>query len=98
MNDAFSLASTGDLDFAVALETMNFLQKERGAYVWQSAIQIITKLYTSLGPTEAYPLFEVRNSPYGESQTLCCDSPHVHSHKSVFEVRSFHCWLKLPLR
>jgi len=62
MNDAFSLASTGDLDFAVALETMNFLQKERGAYVWQSAIQIIAKLYTSLGPTEAYPLFEVRTS------------------------------------
>jgi len=59
MNDAFSLASTGRLDFAVALETMNFLQRERGAFVWQSAIKIITKLYTSLGPTAAYPLFEV---------------------------------------
>jgi len=59
INDAFSLASSDRLDFAVALETLSFLQKERGPFVWQAAVRIITKMYDSVGPTEANPLFEV---------------------------------------
>jgi len=59
INDAYALASSGRLDFAVGLETLMFLQRETEASVWQSAVKLITKMHDNIGSTAANPLFEV---------------------------------------
>jgi len=61
INDAFAIASSGHLDIVVALETLNFLQKEKALIVWQSAIKIVKKMYDFIGPTAVNPLFEVNS-------------------------------------
>ena len=55
INDVFSLASAGTVDYSVALSMLSYLKKEESLAPWKTASGVIKKLTSLLIDTDSYP-------------------------------------------
>lgn len=61
LDDAFTLAASGHVDYKRALDMASFLQCETDYIPWFAAVRVFSKLMDKLFITEAYSLFKVSN-------------------------------------
>jgi glutamyl aminopeptidase len=70
LNDAFSLAESGHVDYSVPLSMTRYLRKESDLVPWQTVYSKLVNMEGKLKDTEAYPMFrKVRSWNVGKMST-----------------------------
>ena len=57
LNDAFSLAESGHLDYSIPMSMIRYLKKETDYVPWSAAVSVLEAVADKLEGTEAYPKF-----------------------------------------
>ena len=57
INDAFSLAESGHVDYSVPLTMTRYLSLESDLVPWRAAYRALTRVESRIRDTEVYPLF-----------------------------------------
>ena len=57
LNDAFSLAESGHVDYSVPLSMTRYLRLESDLVPWRTAYRALTRVESRIRDTEVYPSF-----------------------------------------
>ena len=73
LNDAFSLAESGHLEYDIPMAMVAYLKKEEGLIPWETAYKSLEKIRRLLQGTKVYPLLRkvrMQKNPDFEMQQL----------------------------